>query len=144
MNSLKKQTFLPRELVYEMLTKENNYAQGWAKDKESKSPVFPDHTVNRTTGQPFSMMDWVVFAEKYIDEAKLAYGNYCPDLRTIRIRLLKAASLLTTALQVHGEETDLDDIAGVSSSKFPIQHGGLQTFKDAKAAGAAAPSPLSK
>ncbi len=144
MNSLKRQTFLPRELVYEMLTKENDYAKGWEKDKESQKPPFPDHTVNRTSGEPFSMMDWIVFAEKYLKDAKEGYANYCPDLRVIRIRMLKAASLLVTALQVHGEETDLEDIAGVSSNKFPALRGGLETFKEMKAAGASAPSPLSK
>lgn len=144
MNSLKEQSFVDRELVYDMLTKENEYAKGWEKDKESQKPPFPDHTVNRTTGEPFSMMDWIVFAEKYLGEAKIAYSNYTPDLRAIRIRMLKAASLLVTALQVHGDVDDINGIAGVSSGKFPIMHGGLQVFKDLKASGASAPSPLSK
>jgi hypothetical protein len=122
--------FLDREIIYAMLTAEDRYASGWGEAKASSVPVFPDHSVNADTGMPFSMMEWLVFAEKYIDEAKVAYGNYVPDLRAIRIRLLKAASLLVTALQVHGENSDLNDIAGVSSTNYPIIHGGLQAYKD--------------
>lgn len=114
---------MEREKVYEMLTKEDNYAQGWAKGGRKQ-----DAYVSTTTGQPFSLVEWVLFAEKYLDEAKLAYINYTPDLGAIRIRLLKAASLLVSALQVHGKEEDLERLAGVSSSKFPILHGGLATF----------------
>lgn len=112
---------IDRNMVYEMLDKENAYAHGWAKGKEA------DH-ISRDTGVPFSMMDWLIFTEKYLAEAKLAYANYCPDLGAIRIRFIKAASLLVTALQCHGQYEDLERLAGVSSSKFPILGGGLATF----------------
>jgi hypothetical protein len=111
-----------------MLTREDNYAAQWSKDKEATNPDFPDHTVSRTTGNPFSLMDWIVFAQKYIDEAKECYANFTPDQRAVRIRLLKAASLFVTALQVYGEPTDMEEIAGISSTNYPILRGGLKTF----------------
>lgn len=114
---------LKRERVYEMLTKEDAYAQKWAKGGRKK-----DAYVSATTGLPFSLMDWIVFAEKYLDEAKLTFANYTPDQGAVRIRLIKAASLLVSALQVHAIEDDLERLAGVSSSKFPILHGGIATF----------------
>lgn len=114
---------LTREQVYEMLTKEDRYAQGWGKGGRKK-----DAYVSASTGQPFGLMDWIVFAEKYLDEAKLAYANYTPDQGAVRIRLIKAASLLVSALTVHGQPEDLERLAGVSSSKFPILHGGLALF----------------
>lgn len=114
---------LTRQQVYEMLTKEDAYAQGWAKGGRKK-----DANVSPDNGEPFSLMEWLVFAEKYLDEAKLAYSNYTPDRGAIRIRLIKAASLLVTALTLHGAEDDPERLAGVSSSKFPVLHGGLATF----------------
>lgn len=114
---------LGRNKVYEMLTKEDNYAQRWAKGGRKK-----DTYTSATTGQPFSLMEWIVFVEKYLDEAKICYANYTPDLGAVRIRLLKAASLLVGALQVHGKGEDLERLAGVSATKFPILHGGLATF----------------
>lgn len=114
---------LKREKVYEMLTKEDDYAQGWAKNGRKK-----DAYVSVSTGQPFTLVEWIIFAEKYLNDAKLAYANYTPDLGAIRIRLLKSASLLVSALQVHGKKDDLERLAGVSSSKFPILYGGIQTF----------------
>jgi hypothetical protein len=112
---------IERKLVYEMLDKENAYAQGWNRDKVG-------HDVGND--QRWGFMDWIIFAEKYLNEAKDVWANYTPDDRAVRIRLLKAASLLITALQVHGTEADLQDIAGVSSQKFPIFYGGLKTFMD--------------
>lgn len=132
MNTIAKKTFLPRGLVYRMLSKESEYASRWEKDKESQNPIFPDNCVARSTGQPFTLMEWKAFAQKYLNEAETAYAEFCPDLGAIRIRLLKAASLLVTALQVHGEEEDLDRLAGVSSADFPILHGGLKTFTKMK------------
>ena len=114
---------LERSKVYDMLTKEDEYAQKWAKGGRKES-TYDD----ATTGLPFSLADWIIFTEKYIDEARLALANYTPDQGAVRIRLIKAASLLVSALQVHGKEDDLERLAGVSSSKFPILHGGLATF----------------
>ena len=70
----------------------------------------------------------VALADKYFSEAKLAVGEPIEDRRIIRIRMLKAASLLVSGLQYLGEESDLEDIAGVSSTKFPLPGGGLKTF----------------
>lgn len=128
--------FLPREDVYAMLTKEDNYAQGWGEGKKTVHPAFPDHVVSRSTGEPFGIFDFLVFAEKYLDEAKLAHANYLPDNGAVRIRLIKAASLLVTALQVHGRPEDIERLAGVSSSKFPIMHGGLELLKELQKANA--------
>ncbi len=124
--------FLTRETIYEMLDREEKYASGWGEGKQSHEQGFPDHVVDREIGLPFGVMDFVNFAEKYLDEAKLAHSNYLPDPKAVRIRLLKAASLLVSALQVHGVDTDLESIAGVSSTKFPIFHGGLKAFREAK------------
>lgn len=133
MHTKDKHYMLTRAEVYAMLTKEDQYAQGWGKGKapNETAKAFPGHVVSRTTGDPFSECELVTFAEKYLAEFKMAEANYCPDRRATRIRLLKAASLLVTALQVHGSVDDLADIAGVSSSKFPIIAGGLSAFKAA-------------
>lgn len=98
------------EQVFDLIRKERQYAQGWGGNDHDKD---------------WSLMDWLVFAEKYTAEAKLGYANYTPDFRVILIRFVKAASLLAAALQYHAQPEDLDSIAGVSSSKFPINHGGL-------------------
>lgn len=119
-------------MIYQMLDREEKYASGWGEDKKSHEEGFPDHVVSREIGHPFGVMDFVNFAQKYLDEAKLAHSNYLPDPKAVRIRLLKAASLLVSAMQVHCAETDLEDIAGVSSTKFPIFHGGLKAFREAK------------
>ncbi len=115
---------ISRDLVYQMLTKEDEYARAWSKNGRKKDSR---HSVEM--GEAFTLMDWLVFVEKYLNEAKLAYANYCPDRGAIRIRLIKAASLLVSALECHGKEEDLGRLAGVSSSEFPILQGGLKTFE---------------
>ena len=90
---------------------------------------FPDHTVSAITGHPYSIVEWVNFAEKYLKEIKQGHAEFCPDERALRIRLIKAASCLITALQVHGEGNDTE-IAGTSSSKWPLNGGGLSEYKD--------------
>lgn len=115
---------ISRETVYKMLTKEDAYAQGWGQHKNKG-----DSYTSLEDGQPYGLMDWVIFSEKYANEAKLAWANFTPDSRAVRIRLLKAASLLVTALQVHGLPSDLEDIAGVSSNRYPLFPGGLEAFK---------------
>jgi hypothetical protein len=111
---------ISREEIFRMLDKEDDYAQGWNRDAQGND-VGNDGR--------HSYMDWIVFAEKYIDEAKLTYSNYTPDARAVRIRILKAANLLINALVNHGQSSDLEDIAGVSSTKYPILYGGLKTFQ---------------
>jgi hypothetical protein len=76
-------------------------------------------------------MDWLVFAEKYLNDAKTAWAGYTPDKRAITCRLLKAASLLVTCLTVHCSESDLEQIAGVSSTNFPIYTKGLKDKEEA-------------
>jgi hypothetical protein len=127
-----------REAVYAALTKEDGYAQAWAKGKKSKVDGVPDHMVSRKTGFPFSEIEWVNFAELYLDEAKKGHANFVPDTRAITIRLLKAASMLIAAIQTSATEQDLADIAGVSRTKFPTMTGGLATFKAMVAADATA------
>jgi hypothetical protein len=133
MNTRNEQYFMDRIRIYEMLTKEEQYASGWGEPEygEDKThPVFPEHAVSSETGQPFSLIEWINFTQKYLDEARLAESNYCPDTASVRIRVLKAASLLVTALQVHGKLEDYKNLAGVSSTNYPINHGGLAVLKD--------------
>jgi hypothetical protein len=118
-----------REKVYEALTRENTYAQGWGGVEHDKK---------------WSLMDWLVFAEKYTGEAKIGYANYTDDVNAIHQRLLKAASLIVTALQYSATEEDLLAIAGVSSKVFPIHFGGLQDFVVAQQAGTVPPDRLDR
>jgi len=130
MFSTTKQQLVPREKIYEMLTKEDEYAGRWGEGKTSMIPGFPDHMVSRESGQPYGILDIVTWAEFYLRQAKDAHASFCPDTAAIRIRVLKAASLLVTALQIHAEEEDLNRIAGISSTKFPILYGGVDTFEN--------------
>src|SRR5882672_7828273 len=98
---------IEREVVYDGLTSENEYAAGWALGGNRKK----DQYCSVRTGAPFSEMEWITFAEKYINEAKLGYANYVKDMRAIHIRILKAASLLVSALQAN--DADIKSIAGV-------------------------------
>lgn len=122
-----------RQDVYDALTREDSYAQGWAAGGTRKADAY----VSARTGQPFSEMEWLIFAEKYIDEAKLAYSNYMSDPRVVQIRLLKAASLLVSALTTSASPEQLQDTAGVSSTKFPFNRRGLADLTEAIAAGKA-------
>lgn len=126
---------IPQETVFKMIQKEAEYATGWGKGKRKLSKVegISDadvHALAPLDGQPYSLMDFMTFAEKYWDEAKQAYTNFTPDGGAVRIRILKVISLLTRALEVHGRASDLERLAGVSSSKFPVLGGGLSTFNE--------------
>lgn len=121
-----------RQDVYDALTREDNYAQGWAVGGKRKVDAY----VNSRTGDPFSEMEWIIFAEKYLNEAKLCYANYTPDMRAVQIRMLKAASILVSALTTSATPDQLQDIAGVSSSVFPMFSRGLKDLQDAVAKGA--------
>lgn len=119
-----------RQQVYDALTAEDNYAKAWSKGNQSKVDGVPDHMVRHETGIPFSEAEWVIFAEKYLAEMKLAYANFVPDNRALTSRLLKAASMLIAAIQTNAvDEQELKDIAGVSSTKYPVLTGGLAQFK---------------
>jgi hypothetical protein len=120
-----------RQDVYDALTREDEYAQGWALGGTRKADAY----VNGRTGDPFSEMEWIVFVEKYLAEAKLCYANYTPDMRAVHIRLLKAASLLVSALTTGATPEDLTAIAGVSSTKFPMFRRGLIDLQEAVAKG---------
>jgi len=125
---------ITQETVYAMVTKEGEYAAGWAKgQKLSKVEGVAEedvHALEPLNGQPYSLSDYMAFAKKYWDEAELSLSNFTPDGGATRIRLLKVVSLLVRGLKVHGRASDLERLAGVSCSKFPILAGGLQTFKD--------------
>src|SRR6266704_3182369 len=126
---------ISQERVFEMIQKEAAYAAGWGKGtrKLSKVEGVSDadvHSLPPLNGQPYSLNDYMVFAKKYWDEAELSQANFTPDGGSTRIRILKVASLLIRALQVHGRESDLERLAGVSSSKFPVLAGGLKTFDE--------------
>jgi len=121
--------------VFECIRRERDYSTGWNKGKRKVSKVegVHDSDVNPLAplaGQPYSMMDFLTFAEKYWDEAKLAYTNFTPDGGAVRIRIIKVLNLLTRALMVHGRPSDLERLAGKSSSEFPILGGGLKTFDE--------------
>ena len=121
-----------RQEVYDMLTKEEKYAKNWAKGDHAKSKVFdvPDHLTDRQSGQPYTLAEWIVLSEHYLNAAKQSFSTFTKDQRSIRIRMLKAANLLICGLQVHGAFDDIDHIAGVSSTKFPVLSGGLQSLLD--------------
>jgi hypothetical protein len=125
---------ISQETVFEMVKKEGEYAAGWAKgQKTSKIEGVNEedcHALEPLAGMPYSLSDYMAFAKKYWDEAELSLSNFTPDGGSTRIRLLKVVSLLCRGLAVHGRASDLERLAGVSSSKFPILSGGLQTFKD--------------
>jgi hypothetical protein len=125
---------LTQAQVFEMIKKENEYAAGWRKgQKISQVEGIHEedvHALPPLAGQPYSISDYMAFSKKYWDEAELSLSNYTPDGGSTRIRILKVVALLTRALQVHGRASDLERLAGVSSSKFPILSGGLQTFLD--------------
>lgn len=111
-----------RKEVYSALTQEDSYAQGWTVGGLRKADAY----TNARTGQPFSLVEWITFAEKYLNEAKLGWANYVKDENTIRIRLLKAASCLISGLTTSATPEDLRKIAGVSSTRFPINTQGLK------------------
>lgn len=126
---------LTEEQVYEMISKEIEYGAGWAKGtrKISKVEGVDDsdvHALAPLDGTPFSISDFKDYAKKYWDESTLALSNFTPDGAAVRIRILKVIALLVRALKVHGRASDLERIAGVSSSEFPIMSGGLKTFKE--------------
>src|SRR5208282_2996512 len=124
------------EEVMECVRKEGEYAQGWSKGsrKISKVEGVSDADVHcgpsGWDGIPYSLCDWWVFAKKYWDEIPLSLSNFTPDGGSVRIRMIKVVSLLVRGLMLYGKPSDLERLAGVSSSKFPILAGGLQTFTD--------------
>jgi hypothetical protein len=127
-------TGLTFEEVIALVVKENEYATGWAKGSRKTSQVegVADNDVHAGTtgpvGQPFSLADWWVFTDKYWQEIPLAMSNFTPDGGSVRIRMIKVISMMVRALMIYGRPSDLERLAGVSSSKFPVLGGGLQTF----------------
>ncbi|MCI0559645.1 MAG: hypothetical protein MN733_14220 [Nitrososphaera sp.] len=124
------------ESVFDAVRREEMYARGWGKPRP-EAPNKQDHFTSTRTGWPFSLVEWMVFAEKYLNEARLAYANYTPDHRAVAVRMLKAAYLLLAGIEVNLTKQEIGTIGGHSSNKFPILHGGLATFK----ALVAAPEP---
>lgn len=122
--------------VFDLIRKENDYAQGWGKGTRKISQVdgVSDADVHGGTtgpnGQPFSIADWLCFAKKYWDEAELTMSNFTPDGGAVRIRLIKVTSMLVRCLMVYGQPMDLERLAGRSSRDFPILGGGLRTFQE--------------
>ena len=122
------------EQVVELVKKESEYAQGWAKGSRKASVVegVGDADVHSGTsgpvGQPFGISDYFLFAKKYWDEIPLTMSNFTPDGGAVRIRIIKVVSLLIRCLMVWGQPLDLQRIAGHSCTEFPIMDGGLKTF----------------
>lgn len=120
--------------VADMIHKEMEYAKGWGKGsrKISKVEGIEDQDVHSGTagpaGQPYGIADFMTFAQKYWDEITLASSGFTPDGGAIRIRIIKVIALLSRALMIYGRPSDLERLAGVSSSQFPILGGGLKTF----------------
>lgn len=126
---------LSQEQVFDLIRKEMEYSKGWAKGSRKLSEVegvddADVHSLPPLDGQPYSIMDFMTFAEKYWDEAKTAYTNFTPDGGAVRIRLIKVLNLLTRALMVHGRGSDTTRLAGHSCSEFPILSGGLKKFDE--------------
>jgi hypothetical protein len=122
-----------RQLVYDALTAENEYARDWSKGKKSKVEGVEDHMVSGRTGMPYSEMDWLTFAELYINEAKTGTANFVSDMRAIHVRLLKAASMIIAAIQTNSTPEELASYAGHSRTEFPVMGGGLKAFKEMQA-----------
>ena len=131
-------TGLTFEEVIALLAKEGEYARGWGgADGDRKTSIVEgveDHDVHAGTtgmvGTPFTLADWWVFTDKYWQEIPLAMSNYTPDGGSVRIRMIKVASMMVRALMIYGRPSDLERLAGVSSKHFPILHGGLSTFSN--------------
>jgi hypothetical protein len=137
--------------VFRLVKKENEYAAGWGKGnrKVSKVAGVDDCDVHAGTtgpeGQPFSMADYKVFAQKYWDEIDLAMSNFTPDGGSVRIRIIKVIALLSRCLMIYGKMSDLERLAGKSSSEFPILSGGLKAFDNLTSAqGCLIPTPETK
>jgi hypothetical protein len=123
------------EQVMECVRKEGEYAKGWGGKSGRKVSVvegIDDADVHSGTtgpaGQPFGLSDFFLFAKKYWDEIPLAMSNFTPDGGAVRIRIIKVVSLLVRSLMIYGRPSDLERIAGKSSSEFPILGGGLKAF----------------
>lgn len=115
------------EKVFEAVRRECAYAAGWGRNRgENKK----DSITDPFTGNLYTPMDWLVFAEKYIHEAKLAWANYTPDRRAVTVRLLKAGYLMLKAVAVTHTVEEIETLGGYSSSRYPILEGGLQRMKD--------------
>lgn len=125
---------ISEQQVFDMIRKEGEYAAGWAKgQKTSQVEGIAEedvHALPPLHGQPYSIADYMAFAQKYWDEAELAMSNFTPDGGAVRIRILKVVSLLSRALKVHGRASDLERLAGHSCKEFPIMSGGMSTFKE--------------
>ena len=127
---------LTADQVFELIRKENEYGQGWAKGsrKVSKVKGVSNADIHAGTsgpdGQPFSVSDWWVFAKKYWDEIPLVLSNFTPDGGAARIRIIKVVSLLVRCLMLYGQPADLHRLAGKPSRDFPILGGGLKTFDE--------------
>lgn len=107
--------------------RECSYASGWGVNRgENKK----DSITDPFTGNHYTPMDWLVFAEKYIHEAKLAWANYTPDRRAVTVRLLKAGYLMLKAVAVTHTVEEIETLGGYSSSRYPVLEGGLQRMKD--------------
>jgi len=125
---------LTMEEVFELVKKENEYAQGWGKGTRKRSKVegISDADVHAGTsgwnGMPYSIADWKIYTQKYWDEIDLVLSNFTPDGGAVRIRIIKVISMLVRCLQMYGQPSDLQRIAGHSCSEFPILSGGLKTF----------------
>ena len=104
------------EQVVELVKKESEYAQGWAKGSRKASVVegVGDADVHSGTsgpvGQPFGISDYFLFAKKYWDEIPLTMSNFTPDGGAVRIRIIKVVSLLIRCLMVWGQPLDLQRI----------------------------------
>ena len=117
------------EQVFEAVRREEAYARGWG-DPKQRPDGKKDHYTDLKTGLPYRPMDWIAFAEKYIQDAKLAWANYTPDERGVTVRMLKAAYLLLAGVAVSHTPDEIETLGGYSSNRYPIHHGGLQAMKE--------------
>jgi hypothetical protein len=122
------------EQVMECIRKEGQYAKGWGKGsrKISQAEGVDDMDVHSGTtgpaGQPFGIADFKTFAKLYWDDIDTAMSSFTPDGGAVRIRIIKVVSLLVRALMLYGRSSDLERLAGKSSTEFPILRGGLKAF----------------
>ena len=95
--------------VFEAIVREAEYAKGWSRPGK-------DQFTDPRTGLPYRPMDWIVFAEEYIAQAKVAWVRYTPDERAVAVRMLKAVYLLIAGIITNFSEEEILSIGIIAET----------------------------